>query len=46
LTRVLFLAESFHPTLGGGEIHLRRLGAQLVAAGDAATVVTRRAEAA
>jgi glycosyltransferase involved in cell wall biosynthesis len=45
LTRVLFLAESFHPTLGGGETHIRRLGAQLVAAGDAATVLTRRADA-
>jgi glycosyltransferase involved in cell wall biosynthesis len=45
LTRVLFLAESFHPTLGGGETHIRRLGSQLVAAGDAATVLTRRAEA-
>jgi len=44
LTRVLFLAESFHPVLGGGETHVRRLGAALVAAGDAATVVTRRAE--
>jgi glycosyltransferase involved in cell wall biosynthesis len=46
LTRVLFLAESFHPVLGGGETHVRRLGAGLVAAGDAATVVTRRADAA
>ncbi|HEY8233257.1 MAG TPA: glycosyltransferase family 4 protein, partial [Vicinamibacteria bacterium] len=45
MTRVLFLTESFHPTLGGGETHIRRLGAQLVAAGDAATVVTRRADA-
>jgi glycosyltransferase involved in cell wall biosynthesis len=44
LTRVLFLAESFHPTLGGGETHLLRLGAQLVAAGDAVTVLTRRAD--
>ncbi len=44
MTRVLFLTESFHPTLGGGETHIRRLGAALVAAGDAATVVTRRAE--
>jgi glycosyltransferase involved in cell wall biosynthesis len=44
LTRVLFLAESFHPVLGGGETHVRRLGAALVSAGDAATVVTRRAE--
>jgi glycosyltransferase involved in cell wall biosynthesis len=46
LTRVLFLAESFHPTLGGGETHVRRLGKALVAAGEAATVVTRRADAA
>ena len=44
MTRVLFLAESFHPVLGGGETHVRRLGAALVSAGDAATVVTRRAE--
>jgi len=46
LTRVLFLTESFHPTLGGGETHIRRLGSQLAAAGDAVTVLTRRAEAA
>jgi hypothetical protein len=44
LTRVLFLTESFHPTLGGGETHVRRLGQALVAAGDSATVVTRRAD--
>ena len=44
MTRVLFLAESFHPVLGGGETHVRRLGAALVAAGDSATVVTRRGE--
>jgi len=44
LTRVLFLAESFHPVLGGGETHVRRLGSALVTAGDAATVVTRRAD--
>ncbi len=44
MTRVLFLTESFHPTLGGGETHIRRLGAALVRAGDAATVVTRRAD--
>ena len=44
MTRVLFLAESFHPVLGGGETHVRRLGAALVAAGDAATVVTRRGD--
>jgi glycosyltransferase involved in cell wall biosynthesis len=42
--RVLFLAESFHPVLGGGETHVLRLGSALVAAGDAATVVTRRGE--
>jgi glycosyltransferase involved in cell wall biosynthesis len=44
LTRVLFLTESFHPTLGGGETHILRLGRALAARGDAATVVTRRAE--
>ncbi|HXY42223.1 MAG TPA: glycosyltransferase family 4 protein [Vicinamibacteria bacterium] len=44
MTRVLFLAESFHPVLGGGETQLRRLGRALVSAGDAATVVTRRGE--
>ncbi len=44
MTRVLFLAESFHPVLGGGETHVRRLGSALVAAGDSATVVTRRGE--
>jgi glycosyltransferase involved in cell wall biosynthesis len=42
--RVLFLSESFHPVLGGGETHIRSLGAALVAAGDCATVVTRRGE--
>jgi glycosyltransferase involved in cell wall biosynthesis len=45
LTRVLFLSESFHPVLGGGETHLRQLGAALAAAGDTATVVTRRSGA-
>jgi glycosyltransferase involved in cell wall biosynthesis len=44
VTRVLFLAESFHPVLGGGETHVLRLGSALVAAGDAATVVTRRGD--
>jgi glycosyltransferase involved in cell wall biosynthesis len=44
LTRILFLTESFHPVLGGGETHIRRLGAALVGAGDVATVVTRRGE--
>jgi L-malate glycosyltransferase len=42
LTRILFLTESFHPVLGGGEGHIRALGRALVAAGDSATVVTRR----
>jgi glycosyltransferase involved in cell wall biosynthesis len=32
--------------LGGGEAHLRQLAAALVAAGDSATVITRRGEAA
>ena len=45
MTRVLFVAESFHPVLGGGEAHLRRLGRALVAAGDGVTVVTRRGDA-
>jgi glycosyltransferase involved in cell wall biosynthesis len=44
LTRVLFLSESFHPVLGGGETHILRLGSALAVAGDAATVVTRRGE--
>jgi glycosyltransferase involved in cell wall biosynthesis len=39
---VLFLTESFHPILGGGETHIRRLATRLVAGGWAATVVTRR----
>lgn len=45
MTRVLFLAESFHPVLGGGETHLRWLSRALSSAGDAVTVVTRRGEA-
>jgi glycosyltransferase involved in cell wall biosynthesis len=45
LIRVLFLTESFHPVLGGGETHVRRLGAHLVARGHRATVITRRGEA-
>jgi glycosyltransferase involved in cell wall biosynthesis len=44
LTRVLFLTESFHPVLGGGETHIRQLGGRLVAMGHEATVVTRRGE--
>jgi glycosyltransferase involved in cell wall biosynthesis len=45
LIRVLFLTESFHPVLGGGETHVRQLGADLVARGHQATVITRRGEA-
>lgn len=44
MTRVLFLSESFHPVLGGGEAHLRWLGSALFAGGDEATVITRRGE--
>ena len=40
--RVLFLTESFHPVLGGGEQHIRTLAGRLVAGGITATVVTRR----
>ena len=46
MTRVLFLTESFHPVLGGGETHIRQLGSRLVTMGHEATVVTRRGEAA
>jgi glycosyltransferase involved in cell wall biosynthesis len=45
LIRVLFLTESFHPVLGGGETHVRQLGGHLVARGHRATVITRRGEA-
>jgi glycosyltransferase involved in cell wall biosynthesis len=43
---VLFLTESFHPVLGGGEQHIRGLAAGLAASGLPATVLTRRSEAA
>jgi glycosyltransferase involved in cell wall biosynthesis len=43
---VLFLTESFHPVLGGGETHIRALGAALLADGFRVTVVTRRTDAA
>jgi glycosyltransferase involved in cell wall biosynthesis len=46
LTRVLFLTESFHPVLGGGEAHIRDLGRRLAGSGLATTVVTRRGDAA
>lgn len=42
---VLFLTESFHPVLGGGELHVRALGRALVASGIPATVLTRRSDA-
>ena len=44
MIRVLFLTESFHPVLGGGEGHIRALGRDLVRLGAAVTVVTRRGE--
>ncbi|HEY7509878.1 MAG TPA: glycosyltransferase family 4 protein [Vicinamibacteria bacterium] len=42
---VLFLAESFHPVLGGGERHLRELSRALAASQMPATVITRRSQA-
>jgi glycosyltransferase involved in cell wall biosynthesis len=44
LIRVLFLTESFHPVLGGGEGHIRALGRDLVRTSTPVTVVTRRGE--
>jgi glycosyltransferase involved in cell wall biosynthesis len=44
VTAVLFLTESFHPVLGGGEQHILRLGRALAASGMEATVVTRRGD--
>lgn len=46
MTRLLFLTESFHPVLGGGEAHIRSLSRRLVAAGMPCLVVTRRSETA
>ncbi len=45
MPRVLFLTESFHPVLGGGELHIRALGKALVGTGFEAVVVTRRSDA-
>ncbi len=42
MTRVLFLAESYHPVLGGGEIHIRALASRLAATGMPCIVLTRR----
>lgn len=44
MTRVLFLAESFHPVLGGGERHIRALATRLVQTGVGCTVLTRRGD--
>ena len=44
MIRVLFLTESFHPVLGGGEGHIRALGRGLASAGLPVTVLTRRGE--
>jgi glycosyltransferase involved in cell wall biosynthesis len=46
LTGVLFLTESFHPVLGGGEGHIRQLSRRLAAGGMRATVITRRVDGA
>jgi glycosyltransferase involved in cell wall biosynthesis len=46
LTAVLFLTESFHPVLGGGEQHILRLGRALAGTGDVPIVVTRRGDGA
>lgn len=44
MTRVLFLTESFHPVLGGGENHIRMLAGRLTKRGLGALVLTRRGE--
>jgi len=41
LTRLLFLTESFHPVLGGGEGHIRVLARRLAEAGLPSIVLTR-----
>jgi glycosyltransferase involved in cell wall biosynthesis len=45
LKGILFLTESFHPVLGGGERHVRTLSGALAASGRPCTVITRRSEA-
>ena len=45
MPRPLFLTESFHPVLGGGEEHIRRLGKGLVEAGLKVCVLTRKGKA-
>lgn len=44
LPRVLYLTESFHPVLGGGERHIREVASRLAASGFATTVVARRGD--
>lgn len=44
--RILYLTESFHPVLGGGERHVREVGSRLAASGVSVTVVARRGDAA
>jgi glycosyltransferase involved in cell wall biosynthesis len=44
MTRVLFVAETFYPVLGGGERHVQDLSEALAALGMAATVLTRRSQ--
>jgi glycosyltransferase involved in cell wall biosynthesis len=45
VTRVLFLAESYFPILGGGEQHIRILASRLAASGMPALVLTRCSQA-
>ncbi|HEY3120958.1 MAG TPA: glycosyltransferase family 4 protein [Vicinamibacteria bacterium] len=45
MARILFLTESFHPVLGGGERHIRELAGHLAAGGWPMTVLTRRTDA-
>jgi glycosyltransferase involved in cell wall biosynthesis len=42
--RILYLTESFHPVLGGGERHVREVGSRLAASGFPVTVVARRGD--
>lgn len=44
-TRVLFVTESFHPVLGGGERHIRQLATRLAGSGMPCSVLTRRGAA-
>lgn len=44
MTRILFVTESFHPVLGGGERHIRSLASSLAASGTPTHLVTRRTD--